>query len=53
MAYLVKTGKYRDGDEKREGQHPPDEVQESFAAFVDTLNTERAHDDVSSMSSQL
>jgi len=34
---LVKTGKYRSGDEVREGVHPPDEVVESFAAFVEAL----------------
>ncbi|KAL5514126.1 hypothetical protein ACEPAG_2887 [Sanghuangporus baumii] len=34
---LVKTGKYRDGDEEREGQTPPNEVQDSFASFVDDL----------------
>jgi hypothetical protein len=33
----VKTGKYRPGDEQRAGVHPPDEVCESFAAFVDDL----------------
>ncbi|KAI6160914.1 HAD-like domain-containing protein [Pisolithus thermaeus] len=32
---LVKTGKYRAGDETREGVVPPDEVCESFADFVD------------------
>ncbi|KAI6155900.1 HAD-like domain-containing protein, partial [Pisolithus tinctorius] len=32
---LVKTGKYRAGDESREGAYPPDEVCESFADFVD------------------
>ncbi|KAI6035851.1 HAD-like domain-containing protein [Pisolithus marmoratus] len=32
---LVKTGKYRAGDETREEVHPPDEVRESFADFVD------------------
>ncbi|KAG1815855.1 HAD-like domain-containing protein [Suillus variegatus] len=34
---LVKTGKYRAGDECREGVHPPDEVCDSFADFVDKL----------------
>ncbi|KAL5522164.1 hypothetical protein ACEPAF_2021 [Sanghuangporus sanghuang] len=34
---LVKTGKYRNGDEEREGQTPPNEVQDSFASFVDDL----------------
>ncbi|KAL5480338.1 hypothetical protein ACEPAI_1608 [Sanghuangporus weigelae] len=34
---LVKTGKYRDGDEEREGQTPPNEIQDSFASFVDDL----------------
>ncbi|EJT97599.1 hypothetical protein DACRYDRAFT_111642 [Dacryopinax primogenitus] len=33
---LVKTGKYRAGDEHK-GDHPPDLVVESFAAFVDML----------------
>ncbi|KIK22472.1 hypothetical protein PISMIDRAFT_29675 [Pisolithus microcarpus 441] len=32
---LVKTGKYRTGDETREGVVPPDEICESFADFVD------------------
>ncbi|KAI5985544.1 HAD-like domain-containing protein [Pisolithus albus] len=32
---LVKTGKYRTGDETREGVVPPDEVCDSFADFVD------------------
>ncbi|KDR71145.1 hypothetical protein GALMADRAFT_254365 [Galerina marginata CBS 339.88] len=35
---LVKTGKYRTGDEKRAGLVPPDEVFESFAGFVDSLS---------------
>ncbi|KAJ3570407.1 hypothetical protein NP233_g4423 [Leucocoprinus birnbaumii] len=34
---LVKTGKYRSGDESRPGMTPPDEVFDSFAAFVDSL----------------
>ncbi|KAI0066949.1 hypothetical protein BV25DRAFT_1795619 [Artomyces pyxidatus] len=34
---LVRTGKYRPGDERREGVLPPDEVFDSFAAFVDSL----------------
>ncbi|KIK41473.1 hypothetical protein CY34DRAFT_24356 [Suillus luteus UH-Slu-Lm8-n1] len=34
---LVKTGKYRGGDESREGVIGPDEVYESFAEFVDSL----------------
>jgi ribonucleotide monophosphatase NagD (HAD superfamily) len=33
---LVKTGKYRDGDEKR-GAKPPDALHDSFAAWVDSL----------------
>jgi len=33
---LVKTGKYRPGDEHRSGLKLPDEVCESFAAFVDS-----------------
>ncbi|KAH7923188.1 hypothetical protein BV22DRAFT_1106226 [Leucogyrophana mollusca] len=32
---LVKTGKYRAGDESRSGVHPPDEVCDSFASFVE------------------
>lgn len=36
---IVKTGKYRPGDESRLGAVPPDEVYESFAAFVDKLLT--------------
>ncbi|OAX38338.1 hypothetical protein K503DRAFT_770583 [Rhizopogon vinicolor AM-OR11-026] len=39
---LVKTGKYRPGDESRDGMHPPDEVWDSFAGFVDSLLS--AHD---------
>ncbi|KAF8972039.1 HAD-like domain-containing protein, partial [Flammula alnicola] len=34
---LVKTGKYRKGDERRPGVVPPDEVFDSFAAFIDSL----------------
>ncbi|EPQ59855.1 hypothetical protein GLOTRDRAFT_56121 [Gloeophyllum trabeum ATCC 11539] len=34
---LVKTGKYRPGDESKPGVVPADEVQDSFAAFVDSL----------------
>ncbi|KAJ3507107.1 hypothetical protein NLJ89_g6491 [Agrocybe chaxingu] len=34
---LVKTGKYRPGDENRAGIVPPDEVCDSFAAFVTSL----------------
>lgn len=30
----VKTGKFRPGDEKRQGLQPPEEVHDSFAAFV-------------------
>lgn len=33
----VKTGKYRPGDESRDNIAPPDEVCESFAAFVHNL----------------
>ena len=34
----VRTGKYTEGDETREGLvAPPDEVHDSFAAFVDDL----------------
>jgi hypothetical protein len=33
----VKTGKYRRGDETRDGVHPPDEVCDSFADFVESL----------------
>jgi len=32
---LVKTGKYRPGDELRRDLQPPDEVHECIAAFVD------------------
>ncbi|KAG1733242.1 HAD-like domain-containing protein [Suillus paluster] len=39
---LVKTGKYRAGDESKDGVHPPDEVCDSFADFVDSLLS--AHD---------
>ncbi|KAG2132100.1 HAD-like domain-containing protein [Suillus clintonianus] len=34
---LVKTGKYRSGDECKDGVHAPDEVCDSFADFVDSL----------------
>ncbi|KAF8996336.1 HAD-like domain-containing protein [Cyathus striatus] len=34
---LVKTGKYRAGDENRPGIAPPDEVFDSFSSFVDSL----------------
>ncbi|KAF7433774.1 hypothetical protein PC9H_005739 [Pleurotus ostreatus] len=34
---LVRTGKYRPGDEDRPGVAPPDEVYDSLAEFVDTL----------------
>ncbi|KAI0319842.1 HAD-like domain-containing protein [Amylostereum chailletii] len=34
---LVRTGKYRPGSESRAGVDPPDEVADSFAAFVDSL----------------
>ncbi|KAF9445504.1 HAD-like protein [Macrolepiota fuliginosa MF-IS2] len=39
---LVKTGKYRKGDESRPDTVPPDEVFESFAVFVESLLTEQA-----------
>ncbi|KAJ3540274.1 hypothetical protein NMY22_g4367 [Coprinellus aureogranulatus] len=39
---LVKTGKYRAGDEVRPGIVPPDEVYENFAAFVDHLLSSNA-----------
>ncbi|KZP26167.1 hypothetical protein FIBSPDRAFT_949637 [Athelia psychrophila] len=41
---LVKTGKYRSGDESRPGVEPPDEIFDSFAGFVDSLlvDTSRA-----------
>ncbi|KJA14471.1 hypothetical protein HYPSUDRAFT_208695 [Hypholoma sublateritium FD-334 SS-4] len=34
---LVKTGKYRVGDERKPGIVPPDEVFESFSTFIDSL----------------
>ncbi|KAL1732915.1 HAD-like domain-containing protein [Schizophyllum commune] len=34
---LVKTGKYRSGDEQKPGTVPPDEIADSFADFVDAL----------------
>lgn len=34
---LVRTGKYRDGDETKEGIKPPDEVCDSFDSFVESL----------------
>lgn len=33
----VKTGKYRPGDENRPGAVPPDEVSDSFSAFIEEL----------------
>ncbi|KIM42602.1 hypothetical protein M413DRAFT_444307 [Hebeloma cylindrosporum] len=38
---LVKTGKYRAGDEKRPGVVPPDEIFDSFADFIDSLLSDR------------
>jgi hypothetical protein len=40
IKFSVKTGKYRAGDESREGVVGPDEVYESFAEFVDSLGLE-------------
>lgn len=34
---LVKSGKYRNGDETKEDVRPPDEVYDSFASFVESL----------------
>jgi len=34
---LVKTGKYRPGSESVHGVVPPDEVHDTFAAFIDSL----------------
>ncbi|KAF9478452.1 HAD-like protein [Pholiota conissans] len=34
---LVRTGKYRPGDENRPGIVPPDEISDSFAEFIDSL----------------
>ena len=34
---LVKTGKYRKGDEIKAGVVSPDEIFDSFASFVDNL----------------
>lgn len=34
---LVKTGKYRAGDERKPGIVPPDEIFESFSTFIDSL----------------
>jgi len=34
---LVRTGKYRQGDETRKGVEPPDEICDSFSSFVDSL----------------
>jgi hypothetical protein len=38
----VKSGKYRPGDETREGLPPPDEVHESFASFVEAFLKDRS-----------
>ena len=42
LRMIVKTGKYRPGDEQRPGVVPPDEVCDSFAAFVDSLLKDQA-----------
>ncbi|KAI9453181.1 HAD-like domain-containing protein [Russula earlei] len=34
---LVRTGKYRNGDETRKGIRPPDEICDSFSSFVESL----------------
>ncbi|KAI0300582.1 haloacid dehalogenase-like hydrolase domain-containing protein 2 [Multifurca ochricompacta] len=34
---LVRSGKYRDGDENNGGVRPPDEVCDNFASFVESL----------------
>lgn len=34
---LVRSGKYRNGDETKEGVRSPDEVYDSFASFVESL----------------
>ncbi|KAH9072908.1 HAD-like domain-containing protein [Lactarius deliciosus] len=34
---LVRSGKYRNGDETKEGVRPPDEVCDSFASFVESF----------------
>lgn len=39
----VKTGKYRQGDEKRKGTQSPDELCDSFADFVDRLLGQALH----------
>lgn len=39
--YPVKTGKYQQGDEQREGVLPPNEVHDSFTTFVENLLQDR------------
>ncbi|KDQ57308.1 hypothetical protein JAAARDRAFT_131357 [Jaapia argillacea MUCL 33604] len=39
---LVKTGKYRPGDESKPGVRPPDEVSASFAEWVDSVLANRS-----------
>lgn len=41
LLLTVKTGKYRSGDESRPGITPPDEVLDSFSAFVEVLLREQ------------
>ncbi|KAL4067206.1 HAD-like domain-containing protein [Scleroderma yunnanense] len=41
---LVKTGKYRQGDEMRRGVRSPDEVCDSFVDFVDRLLDQTLHE---------
>lgn len=36
ILFIVRTGKYREGAEKKV-EHPPDTVYDTFAAFVDDL----------------
>ena len=43
---LVRTGKYRQGDETKKGVVPPDEVCDYFSSFVDSLLQDRHGEEV-------
>lgn len=43
---LVRTGKYRQGDETKKDAVPPDEICDSFSSFVDSLLRDRHEEGV-------
>ena len=47
---LVRTGKYRQGDETKKGVVPPDEICDSFSSFVDSLLQDRHGEDIQTLS---